>query len=98
MLKLGSLGQQIGQLLAVPHHDGRLAHKGTLPLAMAVLKRLDAVAAAGGCGQTSHCSGMHRPVTAPLTGGPLSRAIQTTGQPHPQRVFPTAGTSPRSHV
>ena len=28
MLKLGSQGQKIGQLLAVPHHDGRLTLHG----------------------------------------------------------------------
>ena len=70
MLKLSSLGQQIGQLLAVFHYDGRLAHKGTLPLAMAVLKRLDAVA--GGRqwpdqslqrhAQAGHCAADRRPI------------------------------------
>jgi hypothetical protein len=35
MLQLSSLGQQIGQLLAVPHHDGRLAHNRKVSLTTA---------------------------------------------------------------
>jgi hypothetical protein len=42
MLKLSSLRQQIGQLLAVPHHDGRLSpHDRKLSLAMAALNGQD---------------------------------------------------------
>jgi hypothetical protein len=38
VLKLSTLAQQVGQLLAVPHHDGRLSpHKRKLSPAMAVL-------------------------------------------------------------
>jgi hypothetical protein len=42
MLKLGSQGQKIGQLLAVPHHDGRLTpHGRKVSAAIAVLNGAD---------------------------------------------------------
>jgi hypothetical protein len=39
MLKLSSLGQKIGQLLAVPHHDGRLCHEERVSVTMACPQR-----------------------------------------------------------
>jgi hypothetical protein len=42
VLKLSTLAEQVGQLLAVPHHNARLPHKRTISPAMAGLNGADA--------------------------------------------------------
>ncbi len=57
VLKLSTLAQQVGQLLAVLHHNARLPHKGKVSPAMAGLNGADAEGVqVGGQGGTAGVS------------------------------------------
>jgi hypothetical protein len=88
MLKLSSLGQKIGQLLAVPHHDGRLAHEGKVSLMMAVLNGGGAPIPARGAAWAvlSECAAVDDAVPASI--GPVAKTAVTVAARLAGRVPP----------
>src|SRR6516164_3156493 len=103
MLKLRGLGQKKGQLLAVPHHDGRLCHKGKVSLTMTVLNGEDIEEVLErGRGETAGDAGRHprracpagHPAPGPASGGAAGHdgALRRAAVPaHPGRQ----GNDPR---